>query len=68
MEVERIKILHENNRKACIGNFAVGNPDLKEDIISAFYPAIDAALEYNGILGLHEYSAPKMTTLYTGDP
>jgi len=45
MEVARVKILAENNRKACIGNFSVGTPDVtKAEMIEKFYPAIDAAI------------------------
>eukprot|EP01084_Bolivina_argentea_P320479 556073_1 len=62
MEVERLKILNANGLKGCIGNFAVGTPDITNaTMIKAFYPAIESALQYNGILGLHEYSAPWMT-------
>ena len=51
--------------KACIGNFATGCPDVTNaTIIEAFYPAIKAAKEqYNGILGLHEYSAGKVLSI-----
>jgi hypothetical protein len=55
-EVERVRLLAENGKKACIGNFSVGNPDLP--LWPAFYPAIDAALSQGGILGLHEYGTP----------
>ena len=33
-------------------------------IIEAFYPAIDAALKYDGILGMHEYAGPFMNSSY----
>ena len=55
-EVERVRLLAAEGRKACIGNFSVGNPDLP--LWPAFYPAIDAALAQDGILGLHEYGTP----------
>lgn len=55
-EVERIRILASHGRKACIGNFSVGNPQLH--FWPAFYPAIDKANEHFGILGLHEYGRP----------
>lgn len=34
------------------------------DLIEAFYPAIDAALKYDGILGLHEYAGPFLNSSY----
>ena len=67
MEVARIRILASFGRKACIGNFSVGTPDVtRKEHIEAFYPAIDSALQYGGILGLHEYSAPLMSSAYEG--
>jgi hypothetical protein len=55
-EKERVRILAENGRKACIANFSVGNPDLP--LWPSFYDAIDAAIAQGGILGLHEYGTP----------
>ena len=40
----------------------VTNPTL----ISAFNPAIDAALAHGGILAVHEYAAPYMNATYSG--
>ena len=55
MEVARLKILNANGLKGCIGNFAVGTPDVTNaTMVKAFYPAIQTALQYDGILGLHE--------------
>eukprot|EP00039_Didymoeca_costata_P019143 m.336404 g.336404 ORF g.336404 m.336404 type:complete len:654 (-) comp17844_c0_seq1:69-2030(-) len=60
-EVERINILSANGRKASIGNFGTGNPDVTTpSILSAFDPAIRAAIAHGGILGLHEYSSPTL--------
>jgi PKD repeat protein len=56
LEAERVRILAANGRKACIGNFSVGNPDLP--LWPHFYAAIDAARAHGGILGLHEYGTP----------
>jgi hypothetical protein len=55
-EAERVRLLASVGRKACIGSFSVGNPDLP--LWPAFFPAIDAALAHGGILGLHEYGTP----------
>ncbi len=55
-EAERVRILAGQGKKAVIGNFSVGNPDLP--LWPTFYPAIDAALAHGGILGLHEYGTP----------
>jgi hypothetical protein len=55
-EIARIDILAANGRKACIGNFATGNPDIA--LWPSFIPAIDHALAKAGILGLHEYGTP----------
>jgi hypothetical protein len=55
-EKERVRILAENGRKACIANFSVGNPDIP--LWPSFYEAIDAAIAKGGILGLHEYGTP----------
>jgi hypothetical protein len=58
MEIERMKLMADAGLKCVIGNFATGNPDLA--LWPAFLPAIEAALEYDAILGLHEYSCPWM--------
>ncbi|MGH9022613.1 MAG: Ig-like domain-containing protein, partial [Acidimicrobiia bacterium] len=60
-EIARVNILAANGRKACIGNFATGNPDLA--LWPSFIPAIDQALAKGGIMGLHEYGTP-MTQLW----
>lgn len=58
-EAERVRILASHGRKACIGNFSLGTPDvLDPQAWPAFYPAIDAALANGGVLGLHEYGTP----------
>ena len=58
-EAERVLLLAQNGRKACIGNFSMGTPDVTNPSAwPAFYPAIDAARANGGILGLHEYGAP----------
>ena len=64
-EAERVRLLAQNGRKACIGNFSMGVPDVNNpNIWPAFYEAIDEAMAHEGILGLHEYSAPTMQTYF----
>lgn len=57
-EAERTRLLAAEGIRSCIGNFATGTPPL--EFWPDFYPAIRAAKEHNGYLGLHEYSAPYM--------
>jgi len=62
-EVKRVQLLAGFQRKACIGGFASGAPDISNaHAWSAFYPAIDEAIKYGGILGLHEYDWPNMNS------
>ena len=68
-EVERMKLMAEKGLKCVIGNFATGTPDLA--LWPAFFPAFQAAQQYQAILGLHEYSCPWMwwmTGKYQIDP
>lgn len=55
-----VELLAADNRRAVIGNFSVGVPDLPEHdrlhVWREFYPALKAAHEAGGYLGLHEYS------------
>eukprot|EP00456_Euglypha_rotunda_P036811 TRINITY_DN28267_c0_g1_i2.p1 TRINITY_DN28267_c0_g1~~TRINITY_DN28267_c0_g1_i2.p1 ORF type:complete len:161 (+),score=29.11 TRINITY_DN28267_c0_g1_i2:141-623(+) len=68
-EVARVKILQQNGKKACIGSFSTGVPDVTNpSMIQAWYPAVDAAITAGGIQGLHEYSSPYMNDLYSGTP
>lgn len=56
-EVERVQLLAAVGRKAAIGQFSTGTPDVTNPaIIQAFYPAIDAAIAAGGVLALHEVS------------
>lgn len=57
-EAERTRLLAENGIRSVVGNFAAGNPPL--ELWPHFAPALDAIRQYNGYLGLHEYSAPVM--------
>lgn len=64
-EKRRVQLLEENGRKACIGNFATGTPDVTNaSAWPAFYPAIDAAKAAKGVLCVHEYSAPTMQSQF----
>jgi len=64
-EAERTRLLGERGIRSVIGNFGAGQPPL--ELWSAFFPALQAALQYDGWLGLHEYSAPTIYYLSTAD-
>ncbi|MDX1522768.1 MAG: hypothetical protein R3264_14160, partial [Anaerolineae bacterium] len=57
-EAERTRILGENGIRSVVGNFGAGQPPL--ELWPLFEPALAAIRQYNGYLGLHEYSAPVM--------
>jgi len=57
-EVERMRLMAEQGLKCVLGNFATGSPKL--DLWPAFFPALQAAREYEAMLGVHEYSCPWM--------
>lgn len=57
-EAERTRLLAENGLRSVVGNFATGHPPL--ELWPHFEPALAAAKQYNGYLGVHEYSAPIM--------
>ena len=57
-EIERMKLMADLGYKCVLGNFATGTPPL--ELWPAFLPAIEAGLEHEAILGLHEYSCPWM--------
>ena len=63
-EQERVRQLARHGFKAAVGGFATGTPEM--DVFARFVPAIQTAMEYGGILTLHEYGAPDMTFLYGG--
>lgn len=62
-EAERTRLLGDRGIRSVIGNFGTGQPPLEQ--WPAFLPAIQAAIQYGGWLGLHEYSAPTMYYLST---
>jgi len=57
-EAERTRLLAEQGFRSVVGNFAAGHPPL--ELWPHFKPALHAIKQYNGYLGLHEYSAPVM--------
>lgn len=57
-EAERTRLLAERGIRSVIGNFGTGHPPL--EFWPDFLPAVQAVKEYDGYLGLHEYSAPVM--------
>ena len=63
-EMERMWLMADLGLKCVIGNFATGTPPL--ELWPAFVPACEVALDYRGILGLHEYGAAFMWWM-TGD-
>ena len=65
-EAERTRLLAAAGVRSVIGNFGTGQPDLA--MWPQFRPAIEAAIKYQGYLGLHEYSAPTMQYGTPQDP
>ncbi|MCA9917722.1 MAG: hypothetical protein KC445_07215 [Anaerolineales bacterium] len=61
-EQERVRELARYGLRAAVGGFATGVPEMDE--FALFIPAIETAMQYGGILSLHEYSAPVMTFGY----
>lgn len=57
-EAERVRLMADLGLKTAIGNFSTGTPEANEFV--EFLPAIEAAKEHDGVLALHEYSAPSM--------
>ncbi len=57
-EAERTRLLAEKGIRSVVGNFAAGTPSL--ELWPHFRPALEAAIAYDGYLGLHEYTAPTM--------
>lgn len=64
-EIERMKALDAIGRKAVIGNFSCGQPDLAQ--WSRFRPALEYAAAHGHCLGLHSYSGPVMQWLAGGN-
>lgn len=58
IEAERVRLLAQDGLRAVVGSFGTGQPPL--EWWPAFRPALEAAQEHGGYLGLHEYAAPTM--------
>jgi len=58
VEAERVRLLADEGLRAVVGNFGTGQPPL--EWWPAFRPALEAAAQHGGYLGLHEYAAPTM--------
>ena len=58
LESERVQLLAREGIRSVVGNFGTGHPAL--ELWPHFFPAVEAAREHKGYLGLHEYSAPTM--------
>jgi hypothetical protein len=57
-EAERTRLLAANGIRSVVGNFAAGHPPL--ELWPQFQSALATVQQYDGFLGLHEYSAPIM--------
>lgn len=59
-EAERVRLLADRGLRAVVGNFSTGYPEVEHDnrLWEAFLPALEAAHEHKGLLGLHEYGGP----------
>jgi hypothetical protein len=62
-EAERTRLLGDRGIRSVIGNFGTGQPPL--ELWEPFLPAVQTAQQYDGWLGLHEYSAPTIYYLTT---
>ncbi len=65
-EAHRTRLLAAAGVRSVVGNFGTGTPPL--EWWPQFRPAIEAAREHDGYLGLHEYSAPTMQFGTPQDP
>ncbi len=66
LEAERTRLLAGQGIRSVVGNFSTGTPDLA--LWPHFRPALEAAIQHRGYLGLHEYSAPTMQFGTPQDP
>lgn len=60
-EAARLRFMSDLGLRGIVGNFSTGYPEIKKNDLrmwQAFLPALQACQDYNGLLGLHEYSAP----------
>lgn len=62
-EIERMSLLWQRyGLRSVIANFSTGTPELED--WPAFFPALEAALEYDAVLGLHEYGGGYMSWMF----
>ena len=60
-ESARLRFMADLGLRGVVGNFSTGYPEINKNDLrmwAAFMPGVKACQDYNGILGLHEYSAP----------
>ncbi len=62
-EAERTRLMAERGLRSVVGNFGTGQPPM--ELWEHFLPAVQAVMDHNGWLGLHEYSAPTIYYLST---
>lgn len=65
-EAERTALLAAQGVRSVVGNFSTGTPPL--ELWPHFRPALEAARQHRGYLGLHEYAAPTMQFGTPQDP
>lgn len=65
-EAHRTRLLAAAGVRSVVGNFSAGQPPL--EWWPRFRPALEAAREHKGYLGLHEYAAPTLQYLTNQDP
>ncbi|MFP3896919.1 MAG: hypothetical protein ACLFV5_08830 [Anaerolineales bacterium] len=57
-EAERTVAMAELGLRVAVGNFATGTPEPEE--FEAFLPALSTVEKHDGVLAVHEYSAPTL--------
>ena len=57
-DAERARIMAGEGFRVVVGSFSVGNPEMR--YWSEFLPALEAALQFDGALALHEYAWPTL--------
>lgn len=57
-EAERARVMDALGLRVAVGNFSTGTPEPEE--FEAFLPALSTVEEYDGVLAVHEYSAPTL--------
>lgn len=71
LEVERVTMLAAVGKRAIVGNFSCGTPEITgadpARCWREFLPAVKAAMAHRGGVGRHEYDAPWMDRLVGGD-